>query len=472
MLHGRAEARLPDPKPVSVSAHVGSKRGEDAMRNLFTILTVTFLVLGASTVSAQSYPERACAGDVRAEHAHTTCEARGSATSCDAIQRCVCDAGYHMDGLRDNGDPNCVRAAPSYGSYSDPLCALGAVRGADGECMCPDTLGARRHRTLTIVSRSYAESIADQIENFDSVRRGGRVVALQVCIDPLATGTAPGSLNDALLSALDQRVRILCGSADGASDEQVLADCRETREMITRARSGAVTIHHGDRDYTVQEFVDGPLATRFGDIEQRLTALEETVAGHTTAIADLDRRVGDLEDRTGNTPDGPNSFALTLGAMAELGFATYGPMTLSGDAMVTGLFRPGTQHFDVYLRLRGGGAFTGWSTGSAHIAAGAGLSFYLDSHLRRGLTFAVGAWAEDLLDLGPDGPGQVRGDTIGFAAGGELNLGIPVGDSVHIELGAALGYSERYGVAPNGADLSVFPGFDIAPHVGVTVQLF
>ena len=57
-------------------------------------------------------------------------------------------------------------------------------------------------------------------------------------------------------------------------------------------------------------------------------------------------------------------------------------------------------------------------------------------------------------------------------AGGEINLAIPFANIGHVELGASVGYSERYGVAGNGMDLVVYPGFYVAPHVGVTFQLF
>jgi hypothetical protein len=436
------------------------------MRNLFAALVATTVCfIGASTVSAQD----SCPAHAHLNTTVTACGAGGVDFAC----ACACDRGYSArDGGVPAADNPCVRDAPSYGSYRDPLCATGATRGSNGECDCPESLGARRHRVLTVVSHTFAESISSQIEDYASIRRGDRLpVALMVCIDPMATGTAPGSLPQVLSSALDQAVRILCAAPEGATDEQLLQACRDTRALIDGFRP--TIIHYGDHDYTVQEFVSGPLTERLGNIEQQLANLTGRVTDLEGDVADHEARISALEDADHPaTPDGPNSFTLTLGAMAELGFATYGPMTLSGDAMATGLFRPGTASLDIYLRLRGGGAFTGWSTGSAHIVASAGASFYLDSHLRRGLTLMVGFAAEDLLDLGPDGPGQVRGDTIGFAAGGEVNVGIPVGDTVHIELGAFLGYSERYGVGSNGADLAVFPGFYIAPHIGVTAQLF
>ncbi|MEI7511946.1 MAG: hypothetical protein WCK01_00595 [Candidatus Uhrbacteria bacterium] len=438
------------------------------MRNLFTAVMamVVCVVLG--------FTGSASADACHADSPHTltrdvmACGVGG--VSCE--QSCACAPGYSADGSLPNGDPNCTRNPPSYGAYSDPLCALGATRGRDGQCGCPESLGARRHRVLTIVSRAYATSIADRIEG--NIPRSGRVVALQVCIDPLATGTSTGSLPEVVVSAGDRALRLLCAAPEAATDEELMQACRETRVIIDSFRAaspGSVTIHYGDRTYTIQQFVDELLVPKFGEIEGRLTALEGRVGALEAHDVEQDEAIAALEagDHSVTTPDGASSFTLTLGLIGELGIPTYGPMTLSGDATATGLFRPGTSSMDVYLRLRGGVATTAFSRTSVHLAGAAGLSFYLGEN-RRGLTLAVGFQAEDLLVLGPDDPSALQGDTIGFEAGGELNLGIPVTDSIHFEIGLGLGYSERYDVQ-NGT-IVTFPGLYVAPHVGLTVQLF
>jgi hypothetical protein len=435
------------------------RREEFQMKNLISALVATMVCfLGASTVSAQEF-DLECG-----EFAHASC---------------VCDSGHHLTHPGQAYDANtnpCVanvaaaaprapREAPERGSAADRFCAFGAVRDHRGVCTCPADLGSRAHVVATYVTRAYADANADQIEaGYGESHWSGPNVYLQVCADPLAREGEPGSVSRIEFDALDHRLDIVCA---GSTDD----NCTATRAIIDSV-GPRTTIHYGDRDYTLNEFSNSVIIPRIINIEEQIAALRAQV-GEDDGRGPLTPRVAALEDaaHTAATSDGPNSFAVTLGAMAELGFATYGPMTLSGDAMATLLFRPGTSRFDWYLRARGGAALTGWSTGSAHIAASTGLSFYLDDHLRRGLTLAVGAWAEDLLDLGPDGPGQVRGDTLGFAAGGEVNLGIPVGDGIHIELGAAVGYSERYGVASNGMDLAVFPALYVAPHVGLTFQL-
>jgi hypothetical protein len=450
------------------------------MRNLFTAvmaMVVCVFVLGFTGSASAD----ACHADSPHTRTVDTMMCGVGGVSCE--QSCACAPGYSQEGLLANGDPNCTRNPRSFGSYQDPLCALGSTRGRDGQCGCPESLGARRHRVLTIVSRAYATSIADRIEG--DVPRSGRVVALQVCIDPLATGTSTGSLPEVVVGAGDRALRILCAAPEAATDEELMQACRETRAIIDSFRAappvaGPLTIHYGDRYYTIQEFVDILLAPKLGEIEGRLTELEHRVGvlegevGEDDGRGPIFPRLHALEDAEPTAPapvapDGANSFTLTLGLLGELGIPTYGPMTLSGDATATGLFRPGTSSMDVYLRLRGGVATTGWSTTSVHLAGAIGLNFYLGED-RRGLTLGVGFQTEDLLDLGPEDPSALQGDTIGIEAGGELNLGIPVTDSIHVDLGLGIGYSERYDVQNGG--LVTFPGLYVAPHVGFSVQLF
>ncbi|HVM90741.1 MAG TPA: hypothetical protein VMU11_02510 [Verrucomicrobiae bacterium] len=426
---------------------------------LFPGLAALVILFGASTASAQGH---ACAGDTRDEHVHTVCAATETPV-CSAVENCLCDTGYHQEGSLSNGDPRCVRDTITPDVCDPEL--LGTESDGGHGCRCTAENRAAGAIGTVPVAITQADRRAHGLPLHGYARgcyvRGAHGEVLPA---PFSDWEQWRHDVDDYLAYLDGALRDHCGATPEMSREEVRTACRDAHHALAEAHAAPDAPDMAER----LTAIDNQLVA----IEDELNALRDRVSALETHDQDHERRITALEHRPGSVADGPNSFALSLGVMGELGFATYGPMTLSGDAMVTGMFRPGDARADVYLRLRGGGAFTGWSTGSAHIAASAGVSFYLDDHLRRGLTLAVGAWAEDLLDLGPDGPGQVRGDTIGFAAGGELNLAIPVASFAHIEVGAALGYSERYAVGSNGRDLLVMPGFYVAPHVGVTFQLF
>lgn len=438
---------------------------------------VIVLLLLPTSASAQDYPEHACVGDDGGEHNHTTCEARGTDTSCDAIERCVCDTGYHMDGLLANGNPNCVRRGSgggdgsSYGSYTDPLCAAGSVRGSDGECMCPESLGARRYRTLTIVSRSFAESIADQIEDFDQIRRHGRVVALQVCIDPLASAGASGSLPGVISGLAEQGMRIICGSAAGATDEQVLANCAETRTLIESIRNlapGATTITYDGNTYTIQAFVDEVLVRIIGEIQGRLTTLEGTVREHGEVLGDHEERIDNLELAWNNLLDVTH---VRFGGVGRLGFLIDGPATGAGAATGELLIRFGSAPVGFYGRIEFGGQETGYDVGgSLYLSGGAGFAFFTGG--RRDTTISLGLFAEDLLEPFADDPMGVLGSEVGVALGAELSASMPLpGDLYWIRIRAGLGiaYGERSYISDNGAFTTV-SGPYVAPSLGLEFQ--
>ncbi|MCK9361519.1 hypothetical protein M0Q28_04845 [Patescibacteria group bacterium] len=438
-------------------------------------MTKNLWMMVASATLALSLASTAQAQDSCPAHAHLRAEVRAcGASGADFDCTCVCDAGYSP---RDGGVPSasnpCERNEPSWGSYSDPLCAFGAERGANGECMCPASLGSRRARSLVIVTRDFAESIADQIENFDSVRRGRGVVALQACIDPLATAGADGSAQALLVDAIDQRTRILCGSAEGASDEQVLADCRATRELIESIRgmrAGQVTIHHGDRDYTVQEFVDSVLVPLFGEIQSRLAALEAQVGDHEERLDELEPRVAALEARPAPSPDasgsdGRNSFTLAVGAFGLVGIHTAGPMTGAGGLSLALHYRPDLAPLDIYARAGMGWQLTGYSVGDTpYVAGAAGVSIYLGA-TRRDTMLEIGLWGENLWDPASDPAAELQADSLGWSFGGELAVSIPLHPNVRLVPGVAIGGGERRYLG-NG-DLVVLNGAVITPTVRI-----
>jgi hypothetical protein len=431
-------------------------------KTLFTALVATICLFGASTVSAQVL---LCVGNTRTEHVHNACDTvvstAGEGTMCGAVTHCVCDTGYHAEGALANGDPRCVRDVTEP-QVCDPE-TLGTEDNGHGLCRCTEENRAAGAIGTTPVFITAADRRAHGLPLRGQARGCFLLVHGEVTPAPFSDWEQWRHDVDDYLAYLDGALRDRCGATPEMSREEVRTACREAHHAVEAAHADPNAPDIAER----LTAIDNQLVA----IEDELNALRDRVATLEAHDTDHEHRITALEHRPGNTPDGPNSFALTLGVIGELGFATYGPMTLSGDAMATLLFRPGDARLDYYIRARGGAAYTGWATGSAHIALSTGLSFYLDQ-TRRGLTLAVGAWAEDLLNLGPDGPHQVHGDTIGFAAGGEINLAIPFANIGHVELGASVGYSERYGVAGNGMDLVVYPGFYVAPHVGVTFQLF
>lgn len=399
-------------------------------------------------------------------HAHLQAEIRACVASGVEFGdcACVCDRGYHP---RDSAQPvsssnPCVRDEPSWGSYRDPLCAFGAVRGDNGECMCPDTLGARRARTLVVVSRDFASAIADQIEDYDSLRRERGPVALQACINPLATAGENGSAQALLLDALDSNLRIICAAPETATDEAFRQACIDTRALIDSI-GPRTTIHYGDREYTFNEFVNDVLVPKFAEIEGRLSALE-------ARVDDLEPRVEALENR----PDALRTFLdvthARLGAGVRLGYLVDSMATFAGFATGELLIRFGDAPVGMFGRIEFGGQTSGWDVGeSLYLAGGAGLAFFTGG--RRDTTISLGLFAEDLLEPFADDPQGVMGSEVGVALGVEVAASIPLpGDAhwVRLRPGIDLAYGER-----SFMDNDVFTtasGFYFAGTLGVEFQ--
>lgn len=429
------------------------------------ILAVAFgaamvLCLGASTVSAQALE---CPAHSHVEREITAC---GPTVTCDEM--CVCDRGYHP---RNAGQPvsdanPCVRDARDWGSYSDPLCAAGAVRNARGECECPTALAPRIHRHITIVTREGAELIRDQIEDYDRLRSRGRTVALMVCTDPLASAGAPGSPQRVVTDAYAQGLRILCAAPETATDEELLELCTETRALIDSIEE-RTTIHYGDRDYTFQDFVTEILVPKFGEIEERLSGLEAWRTERVDpTLDDHEERITALEGRPNSGPrlaDGSNSFTLSVGAFGLVGFHTAGPMTGAGGLSLGLHFRPDTAPLDIYARAQLGWQATGYNVGDTpYVAAAAGVSIYL-GETRRDTMLMLGLWGENLWDPAADAPDELQADSLGWAFGGEAAVSIPLHPYVRLVPGVGIGYGERRFIH-NGA-MVVLDGAVISPFV-------
>ncbi len=416
-------------------------------------------------------------------HAHTNrtvSACSGSAVEC--VETCVCNRGYHP---RDSGAPSasnpCVEDAPIYGSGHDPLCGFGAVRDEDGDCRCPAELAPRTslHMEMLTVpiardlaSRGTIEALTPLIreQRLERMERRDELIAVFVCHDPMASGMASGSVNSVLVDAIDQRTRILCDSAEGASDEQVLADCRATRELIDSIRNlrpGSVTIHYGDRDYTVQEFVDELLVPKFGEIEQRLSALEGRVGELEDTSVDHERRIDNLEAAWHTFLDVTH---IRLGGFGRLGFLASGPATGAGGAAGELLFRFGDAPVGFYGRIEFGGQETGYDVGgSLYLSGGAGLAFFTGG--RRDTTIGIGLLAEDLLEPFADDPLGVMGSEVGVALGAEASASIPLpGDLywIRIRAGLAVAYGERSHMS-NGV-FTTTSGVYVAPSLGLEFQ--
>ena len=213
-------------------------------------IAAMILFLGAPTVSAQG---TTCPSHSHVESSVAMCT---GADIVECVDVCVCDAGYHPS---DRNAPVsasnvCVRNhrrdrdGDGELEVAELVCAFGAIRTSRGTCECPEDLGAWNPLVPILLSAVRRRALG-------LPARG----AAQTCIDPMATAGEGGSLDAILLAALDERTRIICGSEEAATSEEVLEGCRETRpliESIRDLRPGSVTIHYGDRDYTLQEFYD------------------------------------------------------------------------------------------------------------------------------------------------------------------------------------------------------------------------
>lgn len=401
-------------------------------------------------------------------HAHTVDVPMCSASRLSCEASCVCDRGYHAAGSLANGDPRCVRNrrgdtdGDGIVDIAPLVCAFGAVLNRRGTCECPEELGARnvlvpiflvpaRRRALGLPARGSA----------------------QTCIDPLATAGERNSLDGVLLAALDERTRIICGSDESATPEEVLADCRETRVLIDSIRNGAgsVTITYGDRTLTPQEAFD-LIVGKIGEIEGRLTELEawreETVD---PTLVNHEERITALETGSNAWRDFLNATHLRLGGFGRLGFSTAGPATGAGGGNLELLFRFGSAPVGVFLRGEFGGQSTGYGIGgSLYLAGGVGLAIFTGG--RRDTTIGLGFWAEDLLHPFADAPDAVQGSHLGVAVGVELSVSIPLpGDAywVRIRPGIAFAHAERYYIGDN-AQFSVISGAYIAPSLSIEFQ--
>ncbi len=429
----------------------------------------TVLFIGAPTASAQ-YPERACHPDT--PHAHTSCDARVSGTACEAVEHCVCDEGYVMDGSLPNGDPNCVR--PRRGGSGGGGSATTRTQICDEEI-----LGTRRAGDRCVCTEAnIAAGAIGTVPVFvpATVRRAHGWAShgdARLCVFPMTGRPGPDTewreYVESWLRQLDMENAIICGSDEGATREERLDDCRATRELIERIPSlmggGDIMVTVEGQEMPLQEFVT-LFVTKVGEHEVRITRLEER-------MDDLEPRVAALEAR----PDGgflrdlADATHLRVGGFGRLGFSTAGPATGAGGAAAELLFRFGDLPLGAYGRLEFGGQETGYDVGaSMYLAGGAGLAIFTGG--RRDTTIGLGFWAEDLLHPFADGPTEVQGSSRGVAIGAELSLSIPLpGDAhwVRIRPALAVGHSERYYISDNGA-FSVLPGAYIAPSLAIEFQ--
>ncbi len=393
----------------------------------------------------------------------------------DCTQSCVCDTGFHSRGTLANGDPDCVRnvrgdtngdGVVDVRIYPN-VCVDGAVRVGRNGCGCPPAPVGERPRRLVPTFISGADRRAEGLP------ANGQA---QMCIiyDPLAGGMAPSAPNRVLVDAIDQNLRILCGAAAGADAEEVTAGCTETRALIDSIRNlrpGSVTIHYGDRNYTIQEFVDELLVPKFGEIEQRLSALEGRVSELETEVHDdIVPRIEALESR----PAGSNTLRLLadethvrLGAVGRLGFLLSGPATGAGAASGELVFRFGESHVGLYARIEFGAQETARGVGgSLYLSGGAGLTFFAGG--RHSTTVSFGLFAEDFLEPWGDDPHGVMGSEIGVSLGAEVSASIPLSDTVRLRLGLALAYGERSSIVND--TFTTTGGVYLAPSIGLEFQ--
>ncbi len=455
------------------------------MKSLISMVAIVFLFLvlpGIASAQAPVYPQRACIAGT--PHATTTNRVGTVTTttpnivcSVNCIEECSCDRGYHMSGSLTNGDPRCVRNVRGDTNGDGrvdvfpPVCVDGGVL-VRGACECQAALvGARIRPFITRVSREDRRAHDLPLDG----------VAWS-CSDPMATGMMPGAPDRILVDRSDQFARILCASAEGASDEQMQNSCRATRALIDsipNIRGGVVTIHHGDRNYTVQEFVDELLVPKFGEIAQRLMTLEGTVREHGETLIDHEERLTGLRTDVDGLlarpapvvagPDGRNSVTMAVGLFGLYGLHTAGPTTAAGGLSLALHLRPGLAPLDIYARVQLGGQYTGYSVGgSPYVSAAAGVSIYLGDS-RRKTMLQLGLWGEDLWDPASDPAGDLQADSIGWSFGGEIAVSIPLHPNARLVLGVAIGAGERRYLG-NGA-LAVLNGAVIQPFVRLEALL-
>ncbi len=404
---------------------------------LVAIATATLAFSFASTVSAQQQQQQQACGP-------------------NAVLACVCGPGSH-----------CV--ADVAARHYPVVCAFGAVPNRHGGCSCPEEIRPRIARVSINLSAAYRRGLGLPL-------RG----AVQACIDPLAAGGETGSGPDIVLSAVDSRVDILCGTAEGATAAQALQDCRDTRTLIESIRNlapGSITIHYGDRNYTIQEFIDEVLVVKLSEIVTDLAELrrwreqdvDPTLLNHEGRITALEHRP--LAAPVVAVPDGANSLTLRVGAEGRLGFMPGGPSTGALGATAGMFFRPNDANVDIYARATFGGQYTGMRVGeSFYLSGGGGVSIYLGES-RRDTTLQLGIFAEDLLSPGADTPGvDVMGSQLGFTFGGELAVEVPLGHSLFLRPALAVGYAERYRITRQMFD--TMSGVNISPSIALEAQLW
>ena len=393
-----------------------------------------------------------------------------SATGVGCDETCVCASGYHQDGTLSNGDPRCVADPPIYGSSYEPLCGFGATR-VDGDCVCTgDELGTRLGRTMlsytvpalrALVEAGRIESPAGLISDarLDRMERRGDTVAVYGCIDPMSAGATERLITDGYA----EYVRILCtpGDAEPNPDADLHQLCTDTRALIDSIVP-RTTIHYGDRDYTFNEFVSGVLVPKFGEIEGRLSALENTVHEHGVALADHETRISALEHLL-------RAIHLRFGAFGLLGGELSGPMTGAGGASGELLVRFGDLPVGMYGRLYFGGQSTGWGVGSSFFLAG-GAGFTLFTGGRADTTISLGYYGETLLD-----PYMATHafphDSLGTTNGAQLLASFPIPGAhiVRIEAGLVAGFAERRLMDQNGVFRTPSDAF-LAGMLGLVIQ--
>lgn len=438
------------------------REGVTVKKFFMAALTAATFAIGAPTASAQDLE---CPEHAHAEHSVLMCTAANTPACVDI---CVCDRGYspRSDGEFLSAQNPCVRnPLPPLGSHSRPLAAFGAVRNGR-RFSCPDGLGARRViSSVESVSRAFAEQMLEAGQLEEVAGRLPRRVFIRVCHDPLAAHGAPGSILNLEIEVFDQRTRILCGSVDDASDEQVIEDCRATRVLIESIRNiqsggGPITIHYQDRDWPLQELWDDVLLYKFNELVGRLHEIEQWRRSEVDPSLEALCQPRDDEplpeacsrfrgEALAHTPaaphveDGANSVTMSVGAFGRAGIHTGGPVTVAGGMSLALYFRPDSAPLDIYVRVDVGGQWTdGGVSDSPYVGAAAGVSVYL-GRSRRDTMLQMGLWGENLWDPASDPRGDLPADSLGWSAGVELAFSIPLHPYFRLRPGASISFAER-----------------------------
>jgi hypothetical protein len=428
-------------------------------KTLFTAFAAMFLTFGASTVSAQH-----CHPDT--PHVHTTCEGRvGEARTCDLIENCVCDDGFHADGNLANGDPNCVanasasRTGSSPHGGAPPVCdpeLLGTELSPRGICRCTEEAYSRGGIGTSYVFISVADRRAHGLP-IQGEARGCYVYGANHSLEWLGTwrqsvDESIAGLRSALLAMCDQP---LPEGVDAASLTwvQIQEMCRTTRAMIGGTSPGDTNI--GPRLTEIDNRIIG--------IRDDIDELRQTVEHHTAELADHESRITALEHILRAIHIRVGAFGLFGG---ELNSLTTGAGGVSGELLV----RMGDLPIGFYGRIYFGGQYSAWGVGgSFYVGGGGGVTAFFGD--RNATTLSLGYHGDTLLDPYVQGD-RFPHDSLGTMNGAQLLVSIPLpGDAhiVRIEASLIAGLAERRLIDQAGVFRTPQDAF-LAGTLGIVIQ--